>query len=375
MFINFAAVIASLGRNAAFRIANAARTPGDYLLNTVLPERQMWTYHVESGNMTVRATMAGLVGMDSVYPPGGMVEISSFLENTAKIANEVTLNEASLRNMQAFLQTLAINQQPTAEQARDLVLNFYDKIIIQPHMDTAEWLRGQVLAFGAINWTFNGKSLVVSYGVPAGNFLPVRTIASGTNYAGATSGFWADIRAIRRLLRPFGGVRAILAHPDTIDEARYNDAGNNMVATGETDGQVTFRRLLPDRSQFTLDAGDSVTLVPYGLEAEILNPADTSTTIRVPFLTRGKLIGIGNNRGGTFRVGMGSATEDPNASNDLGYTHIGPTIEGGGTPGRWGQLYTPEAAPWELRGRAAQNILPVLESPERIVVATTEMTP
>lgn len=371
MFVNFAAVIAALGRNAAFRIANGARTPADYLFNTFLPERNVWSYHVASGNMTIRSTMAGLVGMDSAYPPGGMVDISSFLEQTAKIANEVSLTEQALRELQNFLQTLRISDQPTDVAARDTVLNFLDKVIVQPHLDTAEWLRGQALTFGAINWTFNNKSLVVNYGVPAANFLPTRDLASGTNYAGATSMFWDDIRSIRRALRRYG-VRAILAHPDTIDEARYNPA-NNMVVVGEANNAITFRRVVPQTGNFTLDAADVVTVVSYDLEAEVLNPADTSTTLRIPFMTRGKLVGIGNNRFTGFRVGMGS-TDDPNATNELGYTHIGPTVEGGGTPGRWAQLYTPEAAPWELRGRAAQNILPVIEAPDHIVVATTEMS-
>jgi hypothetical protein len=373
MFLNLAAVIASLGRDAAFRIANAARVPGDYLFNSILPERQVWNYQVDAGNMTVRSTMAGLVGMDSIYPPGGMVETSTFLENTAKIAVEVGLSEAALRQMQQFLMNARINNQPTDEAARDEVLNFLDKVIIQPMMDRAEWLRGQALTFGAINWTFGDRALVVNYGVPSGNFLPLRTIASGNNYAGASSKWWADIQAIRRALRAHGGLRAIIAHPDTVDEARYNTV-NEMVVTAETNSSITFRRVIPATGQFTADANDTVTIVMYDLEGEVLNPANTAQTLRVPFMTRGKLVGVGNNRNTGFRVGMGS-TDDPNASNDLGYTHVAPTIEGGGRPGRWAQLYTPEAAPWEMRGRSAQNLLPVIEAPERLVIATTEMTP
>lgn len=373
MFINFAAVIASLGRNAAFRIANGTRTPADYLWSSLLPERNLWSYHVEAGNMTVRSTMAGLVGMDSVYPPGGMVEISTFLENTAKIANEVMLTEGALRQLQQFLQQLRIDNQPTDEAARDTVLNFLDKVIVQPHLDTMEWLRGQALTFGAINWTFNAKSLVVDYGVPAANFLTVRTIASGNNYAGATSKFWADIQSIRRAFRGSGGLRVIVAHPDTIDQARYNPV-NSMVVTAESNNSITFRKVIAATGQFTQDAADSVTIVLYDLEAEVLNPVDTSTTLRIPFATRGKLVGVGNNRQTGFRVGQGS-TDSVNAENDLGYTHVGPTVEGGGRPGRWADLYTPQAMPWQMNGRAVTNGLPVIEAPDKICVATTEMVP
>lgn len=375
MFLNFAAVIATLGPDAAFRIANAARVPGDYLFNSILPERLVWNYQVQAGNMTVRSTMAGLVGMDSIYPPGGMVEASTFLENTAKIAVEVGLTEQALRSMQQYLMARGINGQPTDEAARDEVLNFLDKVIIQPLMDRAEWLRGQALYNGAINWTMGDRSLVVSYGIPAGNVLTTRTIASGNNYAGATSKFWTDVQSIRRLLRGSGGLRAIIAHPDTVDEARYNPV-NSMVVTAESNSSVTFRKVVPDTGNFTADASDSVTIVTYDLEGEVLNPANVTQTLRVPFMARGKMVGVGNNRNTGFRVGEGDgSTENPNDANDVGYTHVAPTIEGGGRPGRWAQLYTPQSAPWEMRGRGAENLLPVIEAPDKIVIATTEMTP
>lgn len=373
MFVNFAAVLAALPEGAVMRLANDMRPPGDYLLNTLLPERNLWSYHIEAGNMIVRSTMAGLVGMDAHYPPGGMVEASTFLENTAKIAVEVAMTEGQLRQIQEFLIRMRLDGQPTDDAARDQILNFAEKVVIQPLLDRGEWLRGQAICTGAINWSFNGKDLVVSYGVPAENFLPLRTIAATTNYAGALSAFWTDIRLIRRALRNSGGVRAIMMHSDTLDEARYNPA-NNMVVTAEGNGQVTFRKILPDTNLFTADAQDTVTIVTYDAEGEVLNPANTAQTLRVPFFLRGKMVGVGNNRASGFRVGDGGT---PNARDDntLGYTHIGPTIEGGGRPGRWSDLYTPQGAPYEVHGRGAMNLLPVIETPDKLVIASTEMTP
>lgn len=373
MFVNFAAVLASLPEGALMQLANGMRPPSEYMLNTLLPERNVWSYHIEAGNMIVRSTMAGLVGTDSHYPPGGMVEASTFLENTAKIAVEVPMTEGQLRQIQEFLIRMQLNGTPTDDAARDQVLNFAEKVIIQPLMDRAEWLRGQAICTGAINWSFNGKDLLVSYGVPAENFLPVRTIAGGFNYAGANSMFWNDIRLIRRALRGSGGTRAIMMHGDTADEARYNPA-NSMVVTGETDSTITFRRILPDTNQFTADAADTVTVVTYNAEGEVLNPANTAQTLRVPFFVPGKMVGIGNNRASGFRVGDG-ATPDQRDDNNLGYTHIGPTIEGGGRPGRWSDLYTPQGTPYQVNGRGAMNLLPVVEAPDKLVIATTEMTP
>lgn len=367
MNLNFAAVIATLGEGAAFRIANAARPPGDYLFNTILPERNQFSYNIDSGSMIIRPTMAGLVAMDSPYPPGGIVEVSTFLEQSAKIANEIGLSEQTLRQIQQMLMQLAIDNQPTNDAAQNTVLNFLDKVVVQPHLDAMEWLRGQALCFGSINWTFNRKDLVVSYGVPAGNIFATR---SGTaHYGGSASAFWTDIKNIRRALK--GRVRVILAHPDTIDLARYN-AANSMVVVADGNGSVTFRKVNGD-GQFTNDAADTVTIVAYDAEGEIVDPANPSQSLIVPFMERGKLVGIG--RGGRdrgFRVGDG-ATEDPDTDVAIGYTHIAPTVEGGGRPGRWSQLFTPEGRPWQLKGRAVTNGLPVIENPELIAIATSDM--
>lgn len=371
MFVNFGAVLAALGQGSAFRIANAARTPGDYLFETLLPERSLWTYQAESGNLTIRATMAGLVGTDSAYPPGGVIDATTFVEQIAKIANEVMLTEGTLRQIQQMMMQLQVDNQPTTEAIQREVLNFLDKIVVQPHLDTMEWLRGQALIHGAINWTFNKKSLVVSYGVDAGNFLPTRTAVAHTAYFDTDSMFWDDVRSLRRLLRT-SGMRAIIAHPDTIDDARYNPA-NSMVVVNESPGSITFRKV-NDSGQFTQDVSDQVTIVTYDREAEVLNPADTATTLRIPFMERGKLLGVGNNTTTGFRVGQGG-TDDPNATNELGYTHIGPTVEGGGRPGRWADLYTPQSMPWQLNGRGVTNGLPVIEAADKIAVATTEMSP
>jgi hypothetical protein len=69
---------------------------------------------------------------------------------------------------------------------------------------------------------------------------------------------------------------------------------------------------------------------------------------------------------------MGS-TIDPAADMALGYTHIAPTVEGNGLPGRWADLGTPDERPWELRGRGVSNVLPVIENPDKLVVLHTEM--
>lgn len=368
MFLNFRAVVAALGQGAAFRIANGRRPPGDYLFNTLLPEELRFSYSIESGQMIVRSTMAGLAAMDSPYPPGGVVETSTFLERSAKLANQVPLSEQTLRTLQEMLMRLQVNGQPTNQAAAEQALNFLDKVIIQPHIDVMEWLRSRALVYGAINWTFNRKTLVVNYGVPSGNFLTART---GTaHYGGSASAFWTDIKLLRQKLK---SVRAYIAHPTTIDLIRYNTV-NSVVTVAEDANGVTLRRIVSSTGQFTQDAGDVLRIVSYDKEGEILDPTDPDSTVIIPFMPPGKLLAVGNNQRTGFAVGVArGSTDNPQDDNRLGYTHIAPTVEGGGAPGRWANLYTPENEPWQLIGRGVTNGLPVIEAPEKIAVATTDL--
>jgi len=367
MNVNFRAILATLGNAAAFRIANTARPAADYLFAQLLPEEPRFGYNIEAGTMTIKATMAGLVGMDSPYPPGGAVETTTFAERTAKIANQVALNEQTLRHIQEMVMRLQFNRQPTLEALQQTVLNFVDKIIVQPHLDTMEWLRSRALVYGEIDWTFGKIKLEVDYGVPSGNFLTARTGTAG--YGGSASMFWTDVREIRRILK---SVRAIIAHPTLIDVIRYN-AANNVVTIAEDANGVTLRRVNSEGA-FTQDAGDVVRLVSYDKEADILDPATPGTTVNLPFMPTTKLLGVGNNVVSGFGIGVDQGgTEDPNRNNRLGYTHIAPTIEGGGRPGRWSNVFTPEHEPYALIGRGVTNGLPVLEAPSKVVVGTTEL--
>lgn len=377
MNINFMAVLALLGPEFAFRVANAVRPTADYLFSRILPEILRTDYSISSGNMTIRPTMAGLVGMDSQYPPGGTVEASSFLENTAKLALQVPLNETVLRQMQQLFQALGGGAAGNEALAQEL-LNFTSKVIVQPQLDVAEWLRGQALSKGAIDWTFNGINLEVDYEVPSVNKIAQRTGTAA--YDQPDSVFWSDLAAARRKIR--GGITWIIGSPETIESIIYNSANGGVIVAdngGVTVRTIGFRRLAVDDTGtplntqlFSNDARENIVLTSYGAEGEILDPANPANTLKIPFMEKGILIVIGSSQNRGFLVGQG-ATEDPNVVNRLGYTHVGPTVEGGGRPGRWARVYTPEGTPWSINGQTAQNLLPVIESPEQIVLLRTEV--
>ncbi len=366
MNLNFAEAIAALGTNASFRIANAQRPPANYLFNTLLPEVNKTSYYVDSGTMTVRSTMAGLVGMDSPYPPGGMVETNTFLEQSAKMAIDVPLHERTLRGIQEMLTQVMMAGGNTKEALAQEALNFLNKVVIQAMLDRAEWLRGQALVNGEIDWTFNGINLAVDYGIPSANMLTSRT--GNDAYNGSTSKFWTDVRQAQRLLRY--SVRAVIAHSDTINAIVDNDA-NAVEVLSQSLGGFSIRkyRTIGGNTVPSPDARESISLIAYDEEGEILDPTNPGSTITVPFMSAGKLLFVGNNNRSGYRVGQGS-TDDPTEDLALGYTHIAPTVEGG-MSGRWARLFTPEEQPWQLRGQGAQNLLPVIEAPAKIVVATS----
>lgn len=371
MNFSFAEALSGLGPNVGARIANAARPTANYLFSTFLPERRLPSYTVDAANMIVRTTMAGLVGMDSPYPPGGQITVEKFLENTAKIAIHVPLAEQALRQVQTLAIELQANGQNTNEFLQREILNFLDKVIIQSLLDTGEWLRGQALTSGAIAWDFGGKTLSVDYGIPTANKLTVRTNSNNDAYADTSSAFWTDVAEARRLLRY--NVRAAIMNSVTADQILRNTV-NAVGVLAQDNTRLSIRRYITIGGNTVPDSDSryAMEFIIYDEEAEVWDTANPGRTKIVKFMPDGKIIFVGQNTDSGYRVGQGS-TDNPKTGMELGYFHLAPTTESGGVAGRWAQVYTPEALPMQLHGRAAENSLPVLTAPSKIVIAQTEL--
>ena len=136
MNLNFAEVLATLGPDAAFRVASDARPPEEYLFAKFLPEITKPSYHVEAGYMTVRPTMAGLTGMDSPYAKGGQITVSTFLERSAKLTNSVVMREEAQRQLQEFVRQIVIDGGSANGFLRDEALAFLMDVVVQGHLDT-----------------------------------------------------------------------------------------------------------------------------------------------------------------------------------------------------------------------------------------------
>lgn len=370
--------IENLEQSSVFELANAARPPADYLFNSVLPSINMDTYDVANSTMSIRTTMAGLTGMDSKYASGGAAEVTEANGKTGKIAITAELPEQFLRQLQALLLRLTAQNRSTLESIQETGLNFVNKIIVQAILDREEWLKGQALFTGALDWEFNGKKLTANYGIPSENFLTART--GNDAYGGSSSKFWDDYYAAQEILG--WKVSACIMHPKTLKNILANASVNQLQFVSADPATNTFvlQRLVSRAGNTVLssDPRDFVTIIAYNKEGEIWDLDNPGKTTKVPFCPEGGVLWLGERidaASNVFVVGTGG-TELTELENPvlLGYGHVAPTTEGGGLPGRWSRLYVPQEKPWSLAADGVSNFIPVIQAPERIVIGTTDVT-
>lgn len=374
MIIDFKGLLDAMDDNEITTIANEARPGDNYLLNAVLPERKRRGYHAKAGSMTIKSTMAKLVGMDSPYPRGGVMTSSSFEHRLAKIATEQPFPEEYLRELRELVNDIFNNTQDDHAQVLETMFNFTNKLLVQPHLDTAEWMRAQALITGEIDWQSDDIHLEVDYGIPAANFLTARTGNDG--YGGSTSKFWTDWHAAQRILK--NRVQAVFMNTNTLQTIMYNPENDlKPVRVDDQAGVFEFQRyvLVNGVNVVSEDIRDRITIFTYDDAGEVLDASDPTSgaTTLIPFVPDGAICMIGRPDTREFVIGSGSTDESKNTPLTLGYTHIGPTEEGNGRLGRWANAFVPQGKEWMFVGQSVTNLLPVINKPELIVNLTTDV--
>lgn len=374
MIIDFKGLLDSMEDTELFTIANEARPGSNYLFNAILPERLRRGYSAKAGSMTIQSTMSRLVGMDSPYPRGGTMKAASFEHKIAKTAIELPFPEEMLRELREIVNDVFNNTMDDHQQVLETMFNFTDKLLVQPLLDTAEWLRAQALITGEIDWQSDDIHLSVDYGIPAGNFLPART--GNNRYGGSTSQFWTDWHEAQRILK--NRVRLVAMNTNTMQQILYNPANNiKPLRIDEQNGIFEFQRYTTIGGNVVVsdDIRDRFTAFTYDDAGEVIDSTDPTSgnTVDVPYLPDGAVLFIGQNDRKAFEIGTGSTDESENTPLQIGYTHIGPTEEGNGRLGRWANAFVPQGREWQFVGQAVQNLLPVIDRPELIVNATTAM--
>jgi hypothetical protein len=282
--------------------------------------------------------------------------------------------EEYLRELRALVNEQFNNTMDDEKQILETMFNFTNKLLVQPHLDTGEWLKSQAIITGGIELQNDDILLEVDYQIPAANFLPARTGADA--YGGATSKFWVDWHEIQRILK--NRVRAVYLNSKTLQTIMYNSVNNIRVTSrDDLNGVFGFSRIVIRNGVEVVsdDVRDRIDVIVYDDSAEVLDETQLGTGITklVPFCPDGAMVAIGAYDGRTFTLGSGSTDETPNTPVTIGYNHIGPTEEGNGKLGMWARAFVPEQMPWSFVGQSVINQLPVIEAPDRIVNATTDV--
>lgn len=371
--IDFKGLLDEMEEDEIFTIANESRPPANYLWNSVLPDVKRRGYSASAANMKIIATMSKLTGMDSRYARGGAARRFDFEHKLAKLGIEMLFPEEYLRQLREIVNENIANGVDDKEELLETMYNFTRKLLVQPHEDTKEWLKGQAILTGLIDWQSDDIRLQVDYGVPSANFLPART--GTTAYGGSGSLFWQDWRAAQQILK--NRVRGVFASTPTIQSIIYNPVnGVRLVAADDVAGVFKFQRVVNLNGQNTIsdDIRDNMTIFAYDDSGEVLDDSKPGSgeTKNVPFCPNGAIAVIGEYDSRAFTIGTGSTPDKTPVS--VGYTHIGPTEEGNGRLGMWAKAYVPEGEEYSFIGKSATNVLPVIEAPERIVVLNTQVS-
>ncbi|MBZ9712185.1 major capsid protein [Deinococcus multiflagellatus] len=378
MNLSWAQVIAALSVNRALiEIANTPPSAAEYLSGRFLPRVQMPDYDVDGGMMEIRTVMAGHVGMDSRYPEGTAIQLSTYGHKTAKLAQAIRLDEAPARSLQQLLLRATAGQIP-GRTVNDFMgeagMNLFNKGVIQSLDDSAEYLAMQALTQGKIDWMFNGRRLLVDYKVPNSNII---TLTGTDHVGGTTSKLWTALSQAEKIVK---GSVGIVMSQNTLQAAIDNPANRMDIVSDVYSPERNIRTVTVRRTQslqsdgnggFTIastgDQARSATLIGYGREGQIIDPTTPGETIGVPMVDDDVISVIGRNT--TNQLVSLTGTQIPEQA--LGYYHVAPTVEGtwrGEPLGRWGRLYTPENDPFALVGEGVENGLPVIRNSRRLVL-------
>ncbi len=147
-----------------------------------------------------------------------------------------------------------------------------------------------------------------------------------------------------------------------------NSVNNIRVVDGSGDSRSIIRFVGTTETN-SLDARDRTNIILYDKSGSGLTP--NATLQAKPFLPDGYVVLVGEQQPDGFELTQGS-TEDPDNMLRLGYTHIGPTVEGG-RMGIWSRIFTPEAKPYQLMGESYVNAMPVILNPNKIIILKTDL--
>lgn len=340
-----------------------------FFLARFLPPTRSTDADIRDGNLRILAGVGGVTAPDSPYAKVAGAKVQSMEGSTIKLTGETTITERDQKVMSSRAVNALIrgDQQGAVQAVQQYISRLFEDGLMLSLDHAQEQFRAIALATGEIKGNFGGLEVNVDFGVEAKFRPPQRT--AGNGYGAANSKFWDDVELARTTL--LGGEPQFITDPRTA-QAIIGNPVNGILPISRTvvTDWLTVHVLTQgvkqadgsfDTSRRTLDVRKEVTLWVYSGYAE-----DTEGT-RVQFWPEGHMTAL---LSGSQRVDVidGQVVEGA-----LGVTHIGPTWELGGQSQRFGKIFRPEGAEYEVQLKAAENVLPHLRETRRAMFFKTSL--
>lgn len=390
MEYSFLEIIAMMNQNLrpgetfAWRMAQNANPPSELLFNQMMPRENKNSWNVNGGTMTMTPTILGDVAMDAYPAPMGNLEATIFSENVSKFGGQMFFNEQQQREFIQAEQDIRLN---ASYAGRDAAGNMESQIrmlaetgradnstingarinrilgivntIFASHYQTSEWLAGEALTEGKIVYTFNGLSQSINYNIPSTNFFEY---SGNDRFDQSASKWWTFVRAVNRILDSPQFYMNSNSYYDIVE----NDV--NKIQEIAIDGTV--RRMTKYRDDAITqkrDANESLSVNIYDKAGSVMD-VNTKTLKSLPFLKDKRVVVVGELNQSEIQLDLGGVT-DPDNNLRIGYTHVGPSVEAGGRPGIYANIFSKPEMPMQLHVLTYVNMLPVILNPKKVIIA------
>jgi hypothetical protein len=374
------------GENFAFRLARNANTPDDYLFsNRVLPRTNKPTWNITGGTLTITPTDLKPVAMDATPAPMGNLQATFLNEQISKFGGQMFFNEKQQRELLTMEQEIYLNaglnggaspygdintqmnmlsttgraDSATINGARiNRILGIINFIKLA-HWNTSESLAGEALTEGVLDENFSGLDVTVDYKVPAAN---IKTYSGTDRFDQSASKWWTFVRLAYKMFRNpqfYGNSNAYF----DIVENPVNKVREQFL-TGDVRPMSKYNENVITQKQ---DANERMNFNVYDKAGAVMDPR-LKTLVSKPFLKDKRVIVIGELNTSQIELELGGVTDPDNALR-LGYTHVGPSIEGGGRPGIYANIYTENHKPMQLFVDTYVNMLPAILNGKKLMIA------
>lgn len=373
----FALALAAIQAGLREYIATRPIALQDMYLARFLPPVRSSEAEVKAGGFRITTTPAPITAVDSPYAKVAGIKVSDFNGVGYKITAEAKLSEANQDQMHARAQAAIVRayNDGTAANVQGVFENFIARVVedgILLSLDYGEE-RDRAIALSTGKLTVldgnTGLGTNIDYQVPA-THKAARTIAAGDAYHLPGSKFWEDVQAARERLNvePVGITdpvtwQAILNNPAhgilATEPTRvapnvwvYNitQAGKTVKADGSTEWNM---------SQRGLDYRKSARMIVYGTKPDV----DAGTYL----WPKGKVSFLRETNRRTEII------DGQIVQGNLGVTHIMPNTESGQESRRYVNTYIPQGKEYEVIAKGSQDMLPHVQEPRNLFLASTEL--